>query len=67
MWSNVCSRLLLWSNKTSDFSAQSATNAAVEGRRLTGDVHDHSAGFGNDRRPSGHVPAVDAHVVVSIS
>lgn len=51
----------------SDFSAQEVTKAAVEGHRLTRDVYDHSAGFRNDHGPPGHVPAVDAHVVVGVS
>lgn len=36
-------------------------------RLFTGDVHDDSTRFGNDHSPPGHVPAVDAHVVVSVS
>lgn len=34
---------------------------------LTGDVQDDSARLANDRGARGHVPAVDAHVVVSVS
>lgn len=34
---------------------------------LTWNVHDNSSSFSDNRCPSGHVPAVDAHVVVGVS
>lgn len=36
-------------------------------QRLTWNVHDDSPCFSNNGGPSGHVPAVDAHVVIGIS
>lgn len=36
-------------------------------RWLTWNVHDNSSSFSDNRCPSSHVPAVDAHVVVSVS